>query len=85
MIRSFVFFDCLTFSSRNMFCAMLDALMRTSIDFFHANPHGRLLNRFSKNMSLVDELLPYVFFDTTQIGFILLGSIVTVCIANPGS
>ncbi|KAF9106139.1 hypothetical protein BGX29_010389 [Mortierella sp. GBA35] len=83
MIRSFLFFDCLTSSSRNMFHAMLDALMRTSIDFFHANPHGRVLNRFSKDMSLVDELLPYVFFDATQIGFMLLGSIVTVCIVNP--
>ncbi|KAG0374142.1 hypothetical protein BGX24_010791 [Mortierella sp. AD032] len=83
MIRSYLFFDCLTASSRNMFRAMLDALMRTSIDFFHANPHGRVLNRFSKDMSLVDELLPYVFFDATQIGFMLLGSVVTVCIVNP--
>ncbi|KAF9126806.1 hypothetical protein BGW39_006340 [Mortierella sp. 14UC] len=83
MIRSYLFFGCLTASSRNIFRAMLDALMRTSIDFFHANPHGRVLNRFSKDMSLVDELLPYVFFDATQIGFMLLGSVVTVCIVNP--
>ncbi|KAF9904913.1 hypothetical protein EC991_002213 [Linnemannia zychae] len=83
MVRSYLFFDCLTASSRNMFRSMLDALMRTGIDFFHANPHGRVLNRFSKDMSLVDELLPYVFFDATQIGFMLLGSVVTVCVVNP--
>ncbi|KAF9934457.1 hypothetical protein FBU30_001950 [Linnemannia zychae] len=83
LIRSYLFFDCLTASSRNMFRSMLDALMRTCIDFFHANPHGRVLNRFSKDMSLVDEMLPYVFFDTTQSAFMLLGSIVTVCIVNP--
>ncbi|KAF8937561.1 hypothetical protein BGZ47_008970 [Haplosporangium gracile] len=83
LIRSYLFFDCLTASSRNIFRAMLDALMRTSIDFFHANPHGRVLNRFSKDMALIDELLPYVFFDATQIGFMLLGSVVTVCIVNP--
>ncbi|KAG0277832.1 hypothetical protein BGZ97_009829, partial [Linnemannia gamsii] len=34
-------------------------------------------------MALIDELLPYVFFDTTQMGFMLLGSIITVCIVNP--
>ena len=82
LIRSYLFFDCLTASSRNIFCAMLDSLMHTSIDFFQANPHGRVLNRFSKDMALIDELLPYVFFDATQTGFMLLGSVVTVCIVN---
>ncbi|KAI1315964.1 hypothetical protein EDD11_010603 [Mortierella claussenii] len=83
IIRSYLFFDCLTSSSRNIFQAMLDALMRTGVDFFHANPHGRILNRFSKDMANCDELLPYVFFDMTQTGFMLLGSVVTVSIVNP--
>ncbi|KAG0233737.1 P-loop containing nucleoside triphosphate hydrolase protein [Mortierella sp. GBAus27b] len=83
LVRSFLFFDCLGASSRNMFRAMLDALLRTDIDFFHANPHGRILNRFSKDMANCDELLPYVFIDTVQVGFMLLGSIVTVCVVNP--
>ncbi|KAF8998446.1 hypothetical protein BGZ52_010743, partial [Haplosporangium bisporale] len=69
--------------SRNLFRAMLDALMRTSIDFFHANPHGRVLNRFSKDMANCDELLPYVFYDTIQVALVLLGSVITVCIVNP--
>ncbi|KAK3817781.1 MAG: P-loop containing nucleoside triphosphate hydrolase protein [Benniella sp.] len=83
LFRSFLFIDCLTASSRNMFRAMLDAIMRTNIDFFHANPHGRVLNRFSKDMANCDELLPYVFFDTVQTGFMLIGSVVTVCVVNP--
>ncbi|KAF9176374.1 hypothetical protein BGZ51_000828, partial [Haplosporangium sp. Z 767] len=83
LIRSLLFFDCITSSSRNMFHSMLDALLKTSIDFFHANPHGRILNRFSKDMANSDELLPCVFFETTQTGFMLLGSIVTVCVINP--
>ncbi|KAF9284960.1 hypothetical protein BGZ68_004271 [Mortierella alpina] len=83
MIRSYLFFDCVTASARNMFHDMLDALMRTSIDFFHANPSGRIMNRFSKDMALVDELLPYVFYDTVTIAIMLSGSVVTVCIVNP--
>ncbi|KAF9984806.1 hypothetical protein BGZ75_003629, partial [Mortierella antarctica] len=83
MIRSYLFFDCVNASARNMFRDMLDALMRTSIHFFHANPSGRIMNRFSKDMALVDELLPYVFYDTITIAIMLSGSVVTVCIVNP--
>ncbi|KAF9378719.1 hypothetical protein CPB97_009391 [Podila verticillata] len=83
IVWSVMFFNVITASSRNLFRAMLDALMRTSIDFFHANPHGRVLNRFSKDMANCDELLPYVFYDTIQVALVLLGSVITVCIVNP--
>ncbi|KAF9385549.1 hypothetical protein CPC16_007924 [Podila verticillata] len=83
IVWSVMFFNVVTASSRNLFRAMLDALMRTSIDFFHANPHGRVLNRFSKDMANCDELLPYVFYDTIQVALVLLGSVITVCIVNP--
>ncbi|KAF9172456.1 hypothetical protein BGX21_005723 [Mortierella sp. AD011] len=82
IIRSLLFFHATSESSRNIFGAMLDSLLKTGIDFFHANPHGRVLNRFSKDMANCDELLPYTFFDATQIVFMLLGSIVVVCIVN---
>ncbi|KAF8936493.1 hypothetical protein BGZ58_004095 [Dissophora ornata] len=82
LFRSYLFFYCISQSSRNIFKAMLDSLLRTSIDFFHANPHGRVLNRFSKDMANCDELLPYTFFDAFQIVFMLFGSVVVVCIVN---
>ncbi|KAF8978331.1 hypothetical protein BGZ46_006592 [Entomortierella lignicola] len=83
LIRTFLFFDCVTSSANSIFHGMLDALLRTSIDFFHANPHGRILNRFSKDMAECDEMLPLVFFDAIQVAFMLLGSIITVCVVNP--
>ncbi|KAG0027434.1 hypothetical protein BGZ81_005634 [Podila clonocystis] len=82
LARSFLFFYCVSESSRNVFNAMLDALLKTGIDFFHANPHGRVLNRFSKDMANCDEMLPYTFFDAVQIVFMLFGSVVVVCIVN---
>ncbi|KAI9241284.1 MAG: P-loop containing nucleoside triphosphate hydrolase protein [Podila humilis] len=82
LARSFLFFYCVSESSRNIFSAMLDALLKTGIDFFHANPHGRVLNRFSKDMANCDEMLPYTFFDAVQIVFMLFGSVVVVCIVN---
>ncbi|KAG0288899.1 hypothetical protein BGZ98_004071, partial [Dissophora globulifera] len=82
LFRSYLFFYCISESSRSMFKAMLNALLRTGLDFFHANPHGRVLNRFSKDMANCDELLPYTFFDAIQIVFMLFGSVVVVCIVN---
>ena len=33
---------------------------RTRMLFFDTNPVGRLLNRFSKDISLIDDYMPYV-------------------------
>ncbi|KAF9095951.1 hypothetical protein BGX23_012309 [Mortierella sp. AD031] len=82
LFRSFIFFYSVSQSSKGIFQAMLDALLKTGLDFFHANPHGRVLNRFSKDMANCDELLPYTFFDTIQILFMLFGSVIVVCIVN---
>jgi ATP-binding cassette subfamily C (CFTR/MRP) protein 4 len=43
----------------NMFAKVL----RSKMIFFDTNPVGRVLNRFSKDIGLVDELLP----DTMEI------------------
>jgi ATP-binding cassette subfamily C (CFTR/MRP) protein 4 len=38
---------------------MFTKVIRSQMIFFDTNPVGRVLNRFSKDMGLVDELLPY--------------------------
>lgn len=38
------------------------------MSFFHLNPSGRILNRFSKDMGSVDELLPQAMIDCFQVG-----------------
>lgn len=49
----------------NMFYKIVYATMR----FFNANPSGRILNRFSKDMNQVDEVLPMALLDTLQVSF----------------
>lgn len=46
-----------------MFSNILAATMR----FFDTNPSGRILNRFSKDMGVVDEILPRMFLDSIQV------------------
>ncbi|KAM3955592.1 putative multidrug resistance-associated protein lethal(2)03659 [Aphomia sociella] len=50
--------------------------------FFHHNPSGRILNRFSKDMGQVDTLLPVALVDC--LGFILevISILVVVCLVN---
>ncbi|KAK9692619.1 hypothetical protein K7432_014250 [Basidiobolus ranarum] len=82
-IRALLFFKALHKSSENIFRVMLDAVLNTDMNFFQTQPQGRILNRFSKDQANCDELLPWNFFDAIQCFFMLLGSIVVVCITNP--
>lgn len=41
----------------------LAAVLGSPLSFFHTNPAGRILNRFSKDLGIVDEQLPMVMFD----------------------
>lgn len=50
--------------------------------FFNTNPSGRILNRFSKDMGQIDEMLPAVMIDVIQIFLQLFGIIIVVAIVN---
>ena len=41
-------------------------VMHSPMSFFIAHPAGRILNRFAKDQSLVDEFLPMTLFDALQ-------------------
>ncbi|ORX94321.1 P-loop containing nucleoside triphosphate hydrolase protein [Basidiobolus meristosporus CBS 931.73] len=82
-VRALLFFKALHNSSKGIFKVMLNAVLNTDINFFQTQPQGRILNRFSKDQANCDELLPWNFFDAVQCFFMLLGSIVVVCIVNP--
>ncbi|XP_073944234.1 probable multidrug resistance-associated protein lethal(2)03659 [Choristoneura fumiferana] len=62
-----------------MFSNILSATMR----FFDTNPSGRILNRFSKDMGIVDEILPRMYLDSIQVMMVMAGILVMVAIVNP--
>lgn len=67
LIRSFLFFGLSMVSSKNLHKKMLHCLMYAPMKFFNTNPCGRILNRFSKDIGSVDEVLPGVLIDTLQV------------------
>ncbi|KAJ8916764.1 hypothetical protein NQ315_013969 [Exocentrus adspersus] len=83
LVRSFTFFIVCMRASTNLHNTMFMSIIRATMRFFNTNSAGRILNRFSKDMGSIDELLPSALIDCLQIGLALLGIIVVVAIVNP--
>ena len=62
---------------------MFEGVTRAAMHFFNTNPSGRILNRFSKDLGQVDEILPSVMMDVLQIFLALAGIVVVIAIVNP--
>ena len=60
-------------TSQNVHDLSIGAVIRTSMDFFHANPTGRIMNRFTKDMGIVDSLLIEDSNETIYCTFLLIG------------
>lgn len=65
--RSYMFFSMAMRASTCLHNTMFAAITRAPMRFFHVNPSGRILNRFSKDMGAVDEVLPMAMLDVLQV------------------
>ncbi|XP_043529381.1 ATP-binding cassette sub-family C member 4-like [Frieseomelitta varia] len=81
--RSLTFYKVCILCSQKLHDMTFSSLIRTSMRFFHTNPSGRILNRFSKDMGAIDELLPKAILDAGQICLMMVGSLTVSCIVNP--
>ena len=64
---------------------MVHSLVRSQVAFFDSNPVGRILNRFSKDISIGDHVLPVIATWFTDQLFLIASIIVLLCIAIPFS
>ncbi|KAB0803876.1 hypothetical protein PPYR_00846 [Photinus pyralis] len=54
-----------------------------SMSFYNSNPVGRILNRFSKDIGIIDDYIPFILNDMTEILLMLLGAVVLSATVNP--
>ena len=80
--RSFAFYALCMKASQRLHDMIFGALIRTGMRFFDTNPSGRILNRFSKDMGAIDELLPKATLDAGQIVMMMIGTLVVTCVVN---
>ncbi|KAJ8954547.1 hypothetical protein NQ318_000781, partial [Aromia moschata] len=81
--RSLYFFKYCVRASTKLHNVMFKRIIKAPMKFFNTNPAGRILNRFSKDIGSVDEMLPQIIADTLQIALILLSTSVVVGILYP--
>lgn len=82
IIRSFTFYKYCMSCSSNLHNSMFNSIIHTYMHFFHTNPSGRIMNRFSKDMGSVDELLPKAIMDASQIVLLMVGSLLVAVSVN---
>ncbi|CAH8453684.1 unnamed protein product [Heterobilharzia americana] len=70
--RAFLFFTLMVGAARRLHDKMLNACLHTEIKFFEVNPSGSIINRFSKDISQVDDVLPVTMYDAIQCFFLVL-------------
>ncbi|XP_076312434.1 ATP-binding cassette sub-family C member 4-like isoform X1 [Tachypleus tridentatus] len=83
LLRTTLFFVMCMRSSVGLHNKMFGSIVRAPISFFDNNPAGRILNRFSKDLGTIDDLLPPTALDMTYIFLNLIGILVIVCIVSP--
>ncbi|KAL7292206.1 hypothetical protein TKK_0014159 [Trichogramma kaykai] len=83
LLRSLTFYSLCLRSSQVLHDLAFRALVRTRMRFFDQNPSGRILNRFSKDMGSIDELLPRAMLDAGQYALMILGYLLVSCTVNP--
>ena len=80
LLRSELHFRLALRASRRIHEAALQRLLRAPVLFFDANPLGRILNRFSKDVEFCDSLLPATALDVLVCCLLVLASL-CLCLA----
>ncbi|XP_017911930.1 PREDICTED: multidrug resistance-associated protein 4-like [Capra hircus] len=81
--RSLLIFYVLVNSSQTLHSKMLETILRAPVLFFNRNPIGRILNRFSKDIGHMDDLLPVIFQDFMQTFLLVVGVLGVMVAAIP--
>ncbi|XP_046746883.1 ATP-binding cassette subfamily C member 4-like isoform X1 [Diprion similis] len=82
LFRSVLFMKLSMNASQNIHNTMFANLLQATMRFFNTNPTGRILNRFSKDIGTMDELLPRTLLEALQIFVYIIGILVMIAIVN---
>ncbi|CAK9798977.1 ATP-binding cassette sub-family C member 4 [Anthophora quadrimaculata] len=82
LVRNMFFMKVCMNASKNLHDSMYTNILHTVISFFHHNTSGRILNRFSKDVGSMDEMLPKVMLETFQIFLVIIGVLCMILTVN---
>ncbi|KAK9869792.1 hypothetical protein WA026_003524 [Henosepilachna vigintioctopunctata] len=72
-----------TKASINLHNSVVGKLIQGTMKFFDSNTSGRILNRFSKDMGILDEYIPFILYDVIAVFVVLCGTIFISVFVKP--
>ena len=82
-VRSSVYMVMAIRASQRLHDSALSAVIAGAMRFFDTQPMGRILNRFTKDLGYLDELLPDTCLDFLQLSVLCFTSTALVCVVEP--
>lgn len=67
LARAFFYFIFSTVASIRLHKASFEKIMGATMLFFDTYKLGNILNRFSRDLAIVDEYIPYIIFDAFRV------------------
>jgi ATP-binding cassette subfamily C (CFTR/MRP) protein 4 len=68
--------------SQKLHKALFDAILAVPMKFFNDHSSGRILNRFSKDVGCIDQVIPIMLFEVITTTFYVIGNCVVISILN---
>ena len=82
IIRGFLYYATTLRCSENLHDKMVLSILKAPVLFFDTNPSGRIMNRFSKDIGIVDEFLPPISLLAIQYMMQTMASVCVTCATN---
>lgn len=82
-LRSLLFQCFMVSAATGLHNKMAEKVLRANILFYDSNPIGRITTRFSKDMVIIDQMLPTITVFVTQAILRAISVVITVSIINP--
>ncbi|KAF2881312.1 hypothetical protein ILUMI_24868, partial [Ignelater luminosus] len=78
VLKTFAFFTFATLASRNVHKLMLEKVLNAAMIFFDTHLSGNILNRFSRDLGILDEKMPYTVYEVAMTIITILATVSVV-------
>ncbi|RNA42720.1 multidrug resistance-associated 1 [Brachionus plicatilis] len=83
LVSEFIFLKMVMRSSRFLHSSMLYSILRSNMQFFESTPIGRIINRFSKDIEAVENMIPMSYRNLVRCIFQVLVTIIMISFVTP--